>query len=258
MLVAPVLAQALEFEVASVKAVQPDGRQMSPGLDELFGFQGGPGTNSPELIAYKGVTLRMLVQRAYGVERDQVSGPPWTGELRFDVQAKLPAGTTKEQLSVMLQTLLAQRFHLRISRGSKVLESYRLVAGKNGPKLQRAAATHEERQAVLDQKFRENLERIKALKDLRGFSTLSLEEGTLTDLANTLSKRVDRPVVDGTTIEGKYTFWLEWFTYRSQPPGPAPDVFAALEEQLGLQLKEAKDTLETIVIEQAERTPEGN
>jgi uncharacterized protein (TIGR03435 family) len=55
-------------------------------------FQGGPGTRTPERIHYVGVTLKMLMQRAYGVKPEQVVGPNWLATQRYSITAKLPPG----------------------------------------------------------------------------------------------------------------------------------------------------------------------
>src|SRR5260370_12043769 len=88
------------FEVASVKPAAPccapgQWRESKAGVDR---------------IDFPNATLRSSIAYAYGLKEYQISGPSWLGELRYDIVAKGPAGTLREQLPGMMQALLAQRF----------------------------------------------------------------------------------------------------------------------------------------------------
>lgn len=76
---------------------------------------------------------------AYGVKNYQISGPPWLDTERFSIVAKAPPGAAKEQVLVMWQNLLAQRFQLKLHRETNDIPIYELVVGKNGPKLKESA-----------------------------------------------------------------------------------------------------------------------
>ena len=84
-----------------------------------FTWTGGPGTTDPGQLTLTPIPLWNLVQRAYGVELDQVSGPPWIREEWYDVKAKIPAGTSMADFRLMLQHLLAERFHLVVHREAR-------------------------------------------------------------------------------------------------------------------------------------------
>src|SRR5207249_5172791 len=86
-------------------------------------------------VDYANVSLRDLIRRVYEVKEYQVSGPDWMKSARFDIVAKIPSDTPKEQVPLMLQTLLAERFKLAIHRETKDLPMYALVVGRNGPKM---------------------------------------------------------------------------------------------------------------------------
>jgi len=118
------------FEVASVKPapLPPSGRARPTGA-------AGPLSNGPGQISYPNISLHTLLTSAYGVKDYQISGPSWLDSERFEIIAKLPPGTSKEQIPVMLQRLLADRFKLKLHREEKELPIYALVIGKNGPKL---------------------------------------------------------------------------------------------------------------------------
>jgi uncharacterized protein (TIGR03435 family) len=127
----------LEFEVASIKPSV----LRSAGVIRL-GQRGGPGSGDPGRVTYTLSTIRDLIVDAYGVKRNQVSGgPEWLDSERFDIVAKVPAGTTKEQVKVMLQNLLVERFHLTLHRETKELPIYALVVGAKGPKLKESTVT---------------------------------------------------------------------------------------------------------------------
>ena len=118
------------FEVASVKPAAP----MTDGRIRVM-TRGGPGTPDPGQITYSNVSIKNVMTTAYNVKGYQISGPDWLDSLRFDITAKVPPGTTKEQFQLMLQNLLAERFKLTLHHQSKDLPIYALVVAKGGPKL---------------------------------------------------------------------------------------------------------------------------
>src|SRR5579862_9137335 len=125
-------AQA-KFEVAAVKSVDPNSG--APGSNVM---RGGPGTDDPERITLVSVTMKRLLMVAYRVDENQISGPGWLDSQRYAIVAKVPAGSTREQLLVMLQNLLAERFHLALHHEMKDFPAYELVIAKGGLKLKEA------------------------------------------------------------------------------------------------------------------------
>jgi uncharacterized protein (TIGR03435 family) len=120
----------LTFEVASIKPAAP----MVAGK-MMFGSRGGPGSADPGHLTYNNLSLKNLLVNAYGVKSYQVTGPSWLDSERFDIVAKIPEGTTKDQVKIMLQNLLKERFNLEIHHETKDLPMYALVVGKGGPKM---------------------------------------------------------------------------------------------------------------------------
>ncbi|MGO9261827.1 MAG: TIGR03435 family protein [Bryobacteraceae bacterium] len=118
------------FEVASIKpaATMVPGRMM-------IGMNGGPGTHDPGQITVTNMAVRDLMTAAFDVKSYQISGPAWMDSQRFDIVAKVPAGATKDDVKVMWQNLLKERFGLTLHHETKEMAMYALVAGKNGPKL---------------------------------------------------------------------------------------------------------------------------
>lgn len=135
---APPAGAKLEFEVATVKpSVLPAGN----GRIRL-GRQGGPGKGDPTRVTYSFSTLRDLMMDAYNVKRSQISGAPgWMDSEQFDIVAKVPQGATKEQVRVMLQNFLAERFRLTFHRETKERPIYALVVGAKGPNLKESTVT---------------------------------------------------------------------------------------------------------------------
>ena len=105
-----------EFEVASVKRLtQPR---------NISSSRGGPGTDDPERLTWSNVTLTGLLTSAYGVRREQISGPSWMQAEHYDVAAKIPPGTTTQQMRVMMQNLLTTRFQLVLHHETRVFPVY--------------------------------------------------------------------------------------------------------------------------------------
>ena len=127
------------FEVATIKP--------SPPLDQaklLAAMQAGGkmpiGANVDALRAeYLYLDLKSLMTYAYGVKPYQITGPDWMSAARFDIVAKMPEGSKKEDAPKMLQTLLEERFKLTTHRASAEHPVLALVAGKGGPKLKASA-----------------------------------------------------------------------------------------------------------------------
>src|SRR5580692_1105203 len=113
----------LSFEVATVRSYDPSansGRIFPDGT-----WTGGPGSSDPERIIYTGVPMRRLIAPAYdvpfngGKASDQISGPAWIDDAKFDIVATVRPGATKEQADLMLQNLLAERFGLMLHRETR-------------------------------------------------------------------------------------------------------------------------------------------
>lgn len=265
---------ARSFEVASVKPSAPnaDAERMEsfPGLpQEMMRFRGGPGSNDPGRIDYSRVTLKMLLRQAYNVKLDQISGPGWLDTERYDIAAKLPPDTSMEDLRLMLQALLGERFQIRLHRETKTLPVYLLTVTKNGPKMKPPEKVpeykdDEERKAALQLKASAGLKAVMERMhsgELRTNRNFHLPNATTAKFAESLSSHLDHPVKDETKLDGTYSFTLDWLTEDARPKGdtPAgPSIFAAVEEQLGLKLQSAKEQIEVLVIDHAEKLPVSN
>jgi uncharacterized protein (TIGR03435 family) len=226
----------LAFEVASIRPSEPI---KAGGMGTTVFIKGGV-KNDGSMVSYVRMTLKSLVQTAYGVKDYQVTGAPWMDQLQFDISAKMPDGATKDQAPEMLQTLLQERFHLTVHRDKKDHPIYALVAAKNGTKLKAAevaaAATGKEQSPAPAGSAKSGVGNpmsfsMGKMNDERaaGFAAgmagagrgglmmrmgpdgahLTAKAMTLTRFAETLSGFLDRPVMDETGIEGSYDFALD-------------------------------------------------
>jgi len=121
------LAQAPQFEAASVKPASPDARGIR--------CTGGPGTSDPGLLRCENYSLSYLVMMAYNLRSFQLAAPGWMESARYDVMARIPAGAGNQQFQLMLQRLLAERWKLQAHFEKRDMAVYALTVDKNGPKL---------------------------------------------------------------------------------------------------------------------------
>jgi uncharacterized protein (TIGR03435 family) len=114
-----------EFEVASIKPFDPSAQgQVLAGM-HVDGAR----------IRALGYSLRDLLAVAYKIKATLISGPDWTASERFDISATLPAASTMAQLPEMFQTLLADRFQVKVHKDKKEFPVYALLVGKGGLKM---------------------------------------------------------------------------------------------------------------------------
>lgn len=221
------------FEVASIKPAAP---QQIFGGDRVvvrFGRGGGPGTADPGRITWENASLMDILVEAWDVKRFQVTGPDWLGTERFDIVAKVPAGAAKEQVRVMWQNLLAERWNLSLHRASRVFEVDELVAAKGGPKLKTTdldpstpeAQPPDGPPAVPPKLDKSGIPELHA-PGLFMMATMGPngpnarmigKAQTMAQLANRLGDQLNRAVVDKTGLTGKYDFVVEF--------APDPDSF---------------------------------
>ena len=220
----------LRFDVASIKA-NPEGPQGT------FSLNTSPGNR----FGARNMTVWNLIRHAYNARELQMAGGPgWIKTEGFDIEAKTEIPVSQGQLREMLQTLLAERFRLKIRREPRSLPAYALVVGKGGPKLQPEADSPGRNKTMLGQ--------------------LVAQKMSMGELASILESDLDRPVVDRTGIAGNFAFRLEWTREREPTAADSntsdpmrPSLFAALQEQLGLKLEATRSQIEMLVIESVER-----
>jgi uncharacterized protein (TIGR03435 family) len=228
------IAASQSFEVASIK------------------FHPEPITHSADpairgsRVTGAAITLIDLIEDAYGLRRDQISGEPgWARTGHYDIDAKAPGegAIARDQLKQLLQSLLAERFQLKVHRETEEVPVYALIADKNGPKFKASAPDATGGYSV--QGTDKGLHMV-------------VKRGTMDQLARQLSNTAGRPVIDRTNLPGLYAYTLDWFPADRVPPPDldAPSMFAALQEQLGLRLEATKGPIEKLVIDHAEKPSE--
>ena len=127
------------FEVATIKPAQPmDPAKIVAALQSGGKMPVGARIDSGR-AEYLYLDLKSLLTYAYGVRPYQITGPDWMSTTRFDIVAKMPAGSTKNDAPIMLQSLLEERFKLVTHRASAEHPVLALVVGKGGPKLKASA-----------------------------------------------------------------------------------------------------------------------
>jgi uncharacterized protein (TIGR03435 family) len=250
---------APSFDVATIKPHSPEAKSSWLGIRD-----------TPDGVNAISATLQNLIHSAYGLRvYEQVSGgPDWAKADMFDMQAKMSEAdaaemkklssaeaTTRRQM--MLQSLLAERFKLKVHSETKQVPVYELVVAKSSPKLKDAATDTSD-----------NLRKDKDGKPSTGILFLtdtSVAQGeSMKSFAAFLSAPftfVGRPVIDKTGLTGTYDFTLHWSvqpahlvngvgTY-STPSDDAPSIFSALQE-VGLKLQPSTGPIDVIVIDHVE------
>jgi uncharacterized protein (TIGR03435 family) len=230
------------FEAASVKPGDPADRRMR--VDAMSGGK----------LTARNVSLSWLVQFAYRLESYQLSGGPgWMLTSRYDVTARADDATAgNDRIRQMTQTLLADRFALKLHTESKDLPIYRMVTARAAKGLRQSAACAAPDCPVFDMSIGGQL-------TARGV--------TMEDFSRVLTDLTSRPVRNQTALAGQYDFHLSW-TPDDATPGaigprgsPAPDptlasIFTALTEQLGLKLQSDKGPVDVYAIDHAEKPSE--
>jgi uncharacterized protein (TIGR03435 family) len=244
-----------QFEVASVKPAAV----LNPRLREMMRSTWRPGLipmDDPGRVRLENWTLLDLIAAAYRVRATEVSGPAWLSDLSdqgFDIEAKVPDGVPKEELNAMLQSLLEERFGLKVHRDTRTGQGFALTVGKNGPKLKPAEPPPDPQKRMADaqKRMQENQE---SGTPLVGRSRANFPSITTEQLALQLVRFAEAPVVDETGLTGKYSVTIETWKNADVPGGT---VFDAVEK-LGLKLEPRKVTVETVVVDQASKTPTAN
>jgi uncharacterized protein (TIGR03435 family) len=222
--------------------------------------------------------LMLLIQRAYAVQAFQVvGGPAWINSPGYDIEAKPEANTDRKQMWLMLQTLLADRFKLTLHRETRELPVYDLTAVKRGPKLpvpKEVSCISQPPDAPTPPPHTPGQVGCGYVAGPFLSSTGLRLEGSkvhMADLIRELAFVLGRPVLDKTEFTGEFDLNLSFTADEATmglpgsggpgdpggsrlPTNPnRPNIYAALEEQLGLKLVSANGPVEVLVIDHVER-----
>jgi uncharacterized protein (TIGR03435 family) len=246
------------FEVATVKPWQPpappapapEGTPDRRPAKIAPGNAGGQTTDRVHSILPARVLIAFAYNIPFGSERVRVlGGPDWLSSEQYEIQAKIDessyaamqkmtAPQQREQVDLMEQSLLADRFKLKVHFETREMPGFTLTVAKGGPKL--TAAKDGESQRI------------------------SMRGNELTAAASTLDQWIQSPFLGGRTVlnqtglPGTYDFTLTWSDQLAASPNPdgsadVPSLFTAVQEQLGLKLTPTKVPVEVIVIDHIER-----
>jgi uncharacterized protein (TIGR03435 family) len=189
------------------------------------------------------VSVQTCIKWAYGVQDNQISGPAWIQSEHYDIIAKADKPSTDEQMKLMMQSLLDDRFKLSFHHQSKELKAFVLTVAKGGAKVSPAAAP--------DAKpYRQNSANGTVAKSI-----------TIQEFADFISGPLQMPVVDETSLPGRYDFTIDFTPYLPDPThnmdGTKPDttgiLMAALEGELGLKMESRKTQVDVMVVDHVEK-----
>jgi uncharacterized protein (TIGR03435 family) len=224
--------------------------------------------SKPDGYSATNVSLKMLLQMAYGIREDLITGAPnWGDSTRYDIEAKVAGADvdtlkklSSEQRRAMLKPVLEERFKLKVHTETKQLPVYELVVAKGGSKLKQATPGDTYANGI---KGPDGTGHAGMMRVSRG--ELTGQALPITSLVSMLGQQLQRTVIDKTGLTGKYDFGLQWTDENSDPmfkgpdsnpqrsePSPdssGPSIFTALQEQLGLKLQSAKGPVETLVVD---------
>jgi uncharacterized protein (TIGR03435 family) len=230
------------FEVATIKPSKPDDQR------KAFIVNG----NQFHIINQP---LTQMISFAFDVQAKQVIGlPDWAETDRFDIDGK-PDGEgapNGKQWKTMIQKLLADRFQLKFHKDKKELSVYVLSVSKTGQKMTKDDS---------------NPKGLPALFFQGGLGKLNVRNALMTDFTGLMQSAVlDRPVLDQTGLEGRWDFTLNWTPDESQfkgmgvtvpPPTDSadapPNLYTAIQEQIGLKLEATKAPADVMVIDHVEK-----
>ena len=219
-----------EFEVVSIKASP----RIGSGAVAFFR------DSTPGTVTLTGITPKNLIARAYSLKPYQISGPAWLDDELYDIVAKAAGPVADSEQRSMLQSMLASRFQLAAHTETRVLPAYELVAGKSGPKIH-AVRPDDTGNRVYP-----------------GRPGILAKQVSMPRLAELLSAKIDRPVLDKTGLSGVFDIDLKFTPDTAAPDADTgPSVFTAVQDQLGLKLNARKSPVEILVIDHAAK-PSGN
>jgi uncharacterized protein (TIGR03435 family) len=233
------------FDVTSVKVNKLEPRQR----EYKFGCANGD-------FVSRGLNLRPTLVWAFDLKAYQFAGlPPWvdSADAIFDIEGKAGTSLTENQCKLMVQALLADRFKLVTHREPKEISIYALVIAKGGPKFKPASG---------DQQTKVTVNGTPARIAAQPGATKAPGGWSMEQLINILSAPAftgGRPIFDRTGLEGLYQFSLDFSQtgQGGQPLTDAPDLFTALEQQMGLRLEERKEPVQMLVFDHLE-SPDAN
>jgi len=264
------------FEVASIRPASEQQNQVNAGV-RITGSQ----------VRVGAMSLKDYLGMAYRVKPQQIEGPDWLGQQRFDVVATIPEGASIARVPEMFQSLLADRFQLKMHTEKKEFSVYALTVAAGGLKIKEsppAPEPEEPRRAAVNVAASGtaagvNIDYGGGSSFALGNNRIEIKRMTMTSLAEALTRFYDRPVVDLTSIKGVYDMTLELtqedylgLLIRSAlnagvvlPPqalraleGASGNPLASPLHDAGLAIDSRKAPLDVVVVDSVSKTPTEN
>lgn len=236
--IVPLWAQSAKprFEVASIKEYGPGSLSPSPPT-------GSPAPAATTSFRRGNVTLASLVQYAYGITRWQlVDGPTWVREERFEIEARAAKPASPDEMRVMVQSLLAERFELALRQDRRDMQFFALEVtrsdGQLGPQLTKCDPTSPRRRVP-----------VQVAPDGVALNQACVPMSSIVTVATTV---LGAPVDDRTGLVGVWNYQLA-YSDNPQASSSTPTFVSALQEQLGLKVTASRGPVDVLVIEKANR-----
>ncbi len=263
------LARATPETAWAIPEPPPPPKRMAPDANPAFEvatIRPSDPAHPEQIITLRGaevittnVTVHALINLAYWLHPKQLTGgPAWTESDKFDMAGKpdAPGQPNVDQMKVMIQKLLADRFQLKFHFEKRDLPVYAITIAKTGAKL------------------------VKSQDDPNGIpgwgfgrtpsgTRITFRNAPLSQVTAVLQNSMDKPVVDQSGLSGRYDFTVTFTPDPAQaaliggPPPPAadnpdaaPDLFTAFQQQLGLKLESTKAPVDVMVIDKVEKPSE--
>jgi uncharacterized protein (TIGR03435 family) len=221
------------FEVATIKLTDPS--------DTSRGFH-----ISGRSIYIENEDLEALISVAYSIHKVQiVDAPAWFAKNRYDIKGTPDVAGVPDlhQYQLMIQHLLADRFQLKFNREKRELSVYAIKVAKGGPKI---AKSSRDPQSLPDQTG-------------NGGGAMRFTNVSMADFTLGMQEFLEKPVVDQTGLSGRFDFELHWTPDNapaSDDPNAPPDIFTAVQEELGLKIDSTKALVNVLAIVHAEHPSE--
>jgi uncharacterized protein (TIGR03435 family) len=272
----PLLACIMLLLCAATRAQQPTPAAQLPTYDVVSIHPNNSLSGSTHMSTHYGilkftnVTLKQMLAYAYQIRDGLIDGlPTWADSAHFDIEAKVVDPDMKaleamdrQQRCAMLIPILADRFGAKVHTETKQLPVYDLVVAKDGPKFKPYVAPAADPPAPAPPAKGPNM----------GAGSISVNGGKsgvvltavgipMSSLAENLAQQVDKTVLDKTGLTGIYNFEIKYTPDRERMNADAtndqaPDIYTALQEQLGLKLVAGKGPVVTLVVDQIKQPTE--
>jgi uncharacterized protein (TIGR03435 family) len=244
------------FEVASIKRVTGERDRASVGSQ--------PGGR----FVLSNMAIAPLIRSAYDSDSSEIVGAPeWVMSDRYDVTAKAEGDVPRDQMTLMLRALLAERFNLAVHYETQERPVYALVLarddGRLGPDIRKSdldcdaiRAARKASPTAAVQRAANDAPACGMSMQAATFTTVRIGGQPIANFAGSLSGSAGRVVVDRTGLTGNYEITLRYSDRPSADADAPPTIFTALPEQLGLKLEPATAPLRILVLDHIDRPTE--